>query len=112
MLFCLCCGIELHALLKDAIEVLCTLAPLHTEGKEGNVSEICCVWLLLFSDSVGFCFSAAFSASAVFRVGLCCWAGSLRVPFGFLLAFLPLPPFPLSRLFVTRPEIHYMRRGR
>jgi hypothetical protein len=29
---------------------------------------------------------------------------SLRVPFGFLLAFLPFPPFPLSRLFVTHQE--------
>jgi hypothetical protein len=37
----------------------------------------------------------------VFCVGLCCWVGSLRVPLGFLLDFLPHPPFPLSRLFVT-----------
>jgi hypothetical protein len=30
-----------------------------------------------------------------------------RVPFGFLLAFLPLPPFPLSRLFVTQVFASY-----
>jgi hypothetical protein len=30
-----------------------------------------------------------------------CSVGSLSVPFGFLLDFLPLPAFPLSRLFVT-----------
>jgi hypothetical protein len=60
-----------------------------------------CVLLLLFSVLFGLCFGKAFSGSAVFCVGLCCWLGSLRVPLGLLLAFLPLPPFPLSRLFVT-----------
>jgi hypothetical protein len=64
-------------------------------------SHFCCVWLLLLSVSVGVCSSAASSASAVFFVGLCCWVGSLSVPFGFLLAFLPLPPFPLSHLCIT-----------
>jgi hypothetical protein len=33
-----------------------------------------------------------------------CWVGFLSVPFSLLLTFLPLPPFPLSHLFVT----HYL----
>jgi hypothetical protein len=49
------------------------------------VAFLCFDWCMLLR---------GFSASAVFCVGLCCWVGSLGVPLGFLLAFLPLPPFP------------------
>jgi hypothetical protein len=53
---------------------------------------MCDVKLLLFSVTIGFCSSGAFSASSVFCVGLCFWVGSLPVHFGFLLAVIPLPP--------------------
>jgi hypothetical protein len=68
-------------------------------------------WFVLvfaFSVSVGVCSSVAFYASAVFCVGLCCWVSSLHVPFGFLLAFLSLPPFPLSRLFLA----HFLQKSK
>jgi hypothetical protein len=71
-------------------------------------SGFCCVWLLLSSVSVGLCSRAASYASAVFCVGLCCWVGSLRVPFGVLLDFLLVPPFPLSRRFVAHMQMARM----
>jgi hypothetical protein len=73
-------------------------------------------WFVLVSVVCSCCFSLflfiyapvrRFSANAVFCVGLYCWVGSLSVPFGFLIDFLPLPPFPLFRLFVA----HCSSRG-
>jgi hypothetical protein len=64
-------------------------------------SALCCVWLL-FSVPVGLRSRAATPASAVFFGRLYYCVGSLRVTLGFLLDFLPLPPFPPLRLFVTQ----------
>jgi hypothetical protein len=64
-------------------------------------------WCALVSAVCGCCFSLfrlAYAQRGFLRLCcvLCHWVVSLSVPFGFLLDFLPPPPFPLARLFVTQ----------